>query len=132
MKIGTSHVVELMEELGGNYVLVAGAYNAGIGAVNYWLSVNGDPRGGSAERWIDWIEAIPVPETRNYVQRVLEAVQVYRARLGDNALSAANVAKRWNGTVEPIDVTHAASRGNTGSGKGCVTQTSAKPGSPAC
>jgi soluble lytic murein transglycosylase len=132
MKIGTSHVVELMEELGGNYVLVAGAYNAGIGAVNYWLSVNGDPRGGSAERWIDWIEAIPVPETRNYVQRVLEAVQVYRARLGDNALSAANVAKRWNGTVEPIDVTRAASSSNTGSGKGCVTQTSAKPGSPAC
>jgi len=133
MKIGTSHVVELMEELGGNYVLVAGAYNAGIGAVNYWLSVNGDPRGGSAERWIDWIEAIPVPETRNYVQRVLEAVQVYRARLGDNTLSAANITKRWNGRVEPIDVTRAASAGGSaGSGKGCVTQTSAKPGSPAC
>ncbi|MEJ2119263.1 MAG: lytic transglycosylase domain-containing protein [Alphaproteobacteria bacterium] len=132
MKIGTSHVVELMEELGGNYVLVAGAYNAGIGAVNFWLSVNGDPRGGSAERWIDWIEAIPVPETRNYVQRVLEAVQVYRARLGDNTLSVANIAKRWNGTVEPIDVTRAASVGSAGNGKGCVTQTSAKPGSPAC
>ena len=130
MKIGTSHVVELMEALGGNYVLVAGAYNAGIGAVNYWLSVNGDPRGGGAERWIDWIEAIPVDETRNYVQRVMETVQIYRARLGDRTLSAADVAKRWSGTVAPIDVTRAASRG--GDEKGCVKQTSTKAGSAAC
>jgi len=130
MKIGTGHVAELMEELGGNYVLVAGAYNAGIGAVNYWLSVNGDPRGGGAERWIDWIESIPVDETRNYIQRVLEAVQIYRARLGDNALSAANVAKRWTGTLAPVDVTKAASAGGE---KGCVTQTAAKPaGTAAC
>jgi len=133
MKIGTSHVVELMEELGGNYVLVAGAYNAGIGAVNFWLSVNGDPRGGGAERWIDWIEAIPVDETRNYIQRVMESVQIYRARLGDRTLSAANVARRWTGVVAPIDVT-AAARASAGGGdeKGCVKQTSTKAASAAC
>ena len=129
MKIGTSHVVELMEELGGNYVLVAGAYNAGIGAVNYWLSVNGDPRGGGADRWIDWIEAIPVDETRNYVQRVLEAMQIYRARFGDRALSAANVAQRWTGTVEPVDLSKAIAAGGE---KGCVRQAAAKASGTNC
>lgn len=133
MKIGTSHVVELMEELGGHYVLVAGAYNAGIGAVNYWLSVNGDPRGGGADRWIDWIEAIPVDETRNYIQRVMETVQIYRVRLGDRTLSAANVAKRWSGTVAPIDVTRAArAASREGDEKGCVKQTSTKAANVAC
>ena len=35
----------------------------------------------SLEAAIDWIEAIPFSETRNYVQRVLENVQVYRTKL---------------------------------------------------
>ena len=30
---------------------------------------------------MDWIEQIPFGETRNYVQRVLENTEVYRARL---------------------------------------------------
>src|SRR3546814_20247082 len=32
---------------------------------------------------IDWIELIPFSETRNYIQRVLEGVQVYRALLSN-------------------------------------------------
>ena len=38
----------------------------------------GDPRVSDP---IDWIEQIPFGETRNYVQRVLENTEVYRARL---------------------------------------------------
>jgi soluble lytic murein transglycosylase len=32
---------------------------------------------------IDWIELIPFGETRDYVQRVLENVVIYRARRGE-------------------------------------------------
>jgi hypothetical protein len=46
---------------------------------------------------IDWIESIPYSETRNYVQRVLESFQVYRARLGDKRLAAAAIAENWHG-----------------------------------
>ena len=59
-------------------MLAAASYNAGPGNAKKWLAANGDPRSGDP---IDWIEQIPFSETRNYVQRVLENTEVYRARL---------------------------------------------------
>jgi soluble lytic murein transglycosylase len=59
-------------------VLAVAAYNAGPNNVKKWLAANGDPRSTDP---LDWIEQIPFGETRNYVQRVLENTQVYRARL---------------------------------------------------
>ena len=60
----------------GSYPLAVAAYNAGGGNVNKWLRANGDPRTGAVDM-VDWIEAIPYMETRNYVQRVLENAVVY-------------------------------------------------------
>ena len=60
----------------GSYPLAIAAYNAGGGNVNKWLRANGDPRTGGTDM-VDWIEAIPYQETRNYVQRVLENAVVY-------------------------------------------------------
>jgi soluble lytic murein transglycosylase len=60
----------------GSYPLAVAAYNAGPGNVNKWLAANGDPRAGQIDM-VDWIEAIPIYETRNYVQRVLENAVVY-------------------------------------------------------
>jgi soluble lytic murein transglycosylase len=64
---------------GGSNVLAAAAYNAGPSNVKKWLEANGDPRTGADP--VDWIEQIPFSETRNYVQRVLENLEVYRGRL---------------------------------------------------
>lgn len=60
----------------GSYPLAIAAYNSGGGNVNKWLRANGDPRTGGVDM-VDWIEAIPYQETRNYVQRVLENAVVY-------------------------------------------------------
>lgn len=60
----------------GSYPLAIAAYNAGPGNVNKWLRANGDPRTGAIDM-VEWIEAIPYTETRNYVQRVLENAVVY-------------------------------------------------------
>lgn len=61
----------------GSYPLAVAAYNAGPGNVNKWLRANGDPRMAGGPDMIDWIEAIPIYETKNYVQRVLENAVVY-------------------------------------------------------
>jgi soluble lytic murein transglycosylase len=68
----------------GSYPLAVAAYNAGPGNVNKWLRDNGDPRTGSIS-WIDWIERIPIFETRNYVQRVLENAVIYEELHPDKA-----------------------------------------------
>ena len=65
---------------GGSLVLATAAYNAGPGNVRKWMAANGDPGTGGVDA-IDWIEQIPFGETRNYVQRVLENMEVYRNRL---------------------------------------------------
>jgi soluble lytic murein transglycosylase len=74
--LGNSHLSLLLDEWGGNAVLVAAAYNAGSGNVRRWIAANGDPRRPGADV-VRWIEDIPFAETRNYVQRVLENTVVY-------------------------------------------------------
>jgi soluble lytic murein transglycosylase len=96
-RLGSAHLAELIHNWQGSYVLALAAYNAGSAAVSRWIERNGDPRGASDDAVIDWIEGIPYSETRNYVQRVLEAFQVYRAQLGDKRLAAASIAESWQG-----------------------------------
>jgi soluble lytic murein transglycosylase len=59
-------------------------YNAGRGRVRQWLKAYGDPRDPSVDA-VDWVERIPLAETRNYVQRVMENLLVYRVRFDAGA-----------------------------------------------
>jgi soluble lytic murein transglycosylase len=52
--------------------------------VQDWIDTYGDPRQRTTDM-VDWIESIPFDETRNYVMRIIENTQVYRARLNNNA-----------------------------------------------
>jgi soluble lytic murein transglycosylase len=79
ISLGRAYIGSMLNKFEGSYILALAAYNAGPSRVNQWLSINGDPRIG-AEAAVDWIELIPFSETRNYVQRCLENLQVYRAR----------------------------------------------------
>ena len=78
----------------GSYPLTIAAYNAGPGNVNKWLRLNGDPRTGTVDM-VDWIEAIPIQETRNYVQRVLENAVVYDLMRPDRAVSRGPANMSW-------------------------------------
>ncbi|MGJ3264005.1 MAG: lytic transglycosylase domain-containing protein [Salinarimonas sp.] len=81
--LGSAHLAELIERWGGSYILVFAAYNAGGGAATRWIERFGDPRGGGVDP-VDWVEMISYPETRNYVQRVMENYQVYRRLLHED------------------------------------------------
>jgi soluble lytic murein transglycosylase len=76
IRLGSSYFQRMLNYYGGSYPLAIAAYNAGPGNVNKFLRQNGDPRTG-AIGWVDWIERIPLSETRNYVQRVIENAVVY-------------------------------------------------------
>ena len=86
LQIGAAEIGGLLEEYGGNHILAFAAYNAGRGRAQEWIKTFGDPRDPKVDP-VDWVERIPIMETRNYVQRVMENMQIYRARLGTNAPS---------------------------------------------
>ncbi|MDB5499185.1 MAG: transglycosylase [Phenylobacterium sp.] len=80
MRLGSTYLGQLVTQFSGSYVMAAAGYNAGPGRPTQWTSFCGDPRGGSTDP-VDFIECIPFSETRNYVMRVMENMQVYRAKL---------------------------------------------------
>lgn len=80
--IASAYIGDRMAEFRGNYVLTLAGYNAGPGRARQWMREFGDPREPNVDP-IDWIERIPIEETRDYVKKVLANVQVYRARLGE-------------------------------------------------
>jgi peptidoglycan lytic transglycosylase len=88
-QMGAAEISALFREYTGSYIMTFAGYNAGRGRVRQWVVQHGDPRDPKIDA-IDWVERIPLAETRNYVQRVMENLQVYAARFG------ASVA-----TVEP-------------------------------
>ncbi len=80
MQLGMAHLSDSLRQWDGSYILALASYNAGAGAAKNWIATYGDPRSQGVDP-IDWIELIPYGETRNYVQRVLENIEVYRNRL---------------------------------------------------
>ncbi|MFT3730263.1 MAG: lytic transglycosylase domain-containing protein [Hyphomicrobium sp.] len=79
--ISSAYIGDRMDEFGGSYVLGLAGYNAGPGRARQWIREFGDPRDANVDP-IDWIERIPITETREYVTKVLANIQIYRARLG--------------------------------------------------
>jgi soluble lytic murein transglycosylase len=77
IKLGSYYLAGLLEEYEGSYPFALAAYNAGPKRVKYWKRINGNPQKGKIS-YVDWIELIKFKETRNYVQRVLENINVYR------------------------------------------------------
>ena len=80
-QMGAAEVAALLKEYRGSYIMTFAGYNAGRGRVKQWVAQHGDPRDPKVDA-VDWVERIPFAETRNYVQRVMENLQVYRARFG--------------------------------------------------
>ncbi len=79
--LGAAELGGLLEDYRGSYILTFAGYNAGRGSVKKWIERYGDPRDPKVDA-VDWVEQIPFSETRNYVQRIMENLQVYRARFG--------------------------------------------------
>ena len=76
--LGTSYLGQIINGFNGSYVLGIASYNAGPGSVRRWINDMGTPPKNLGAT-LNWIESIPFGETRNYVMRVMENIQIYRA-----------------------------------------------------
>jgi len=85
-QMGAAELSALLKEYAGSHIMTFAGYNAGRGRVRDWVKAHGDPRDPKVDA-IDWVERIPFSETRNYVQRVLENLHVYRVRFGSGAMA---------------------------------------------
>lgn len=92
--LGSEYLRRLLEKFDGSYVLALAAYNAGPLNVKRWMKNAGDPRKIEVDV-IDWVERIPFRETRNYVQRVLENVTVYRRLYKTHVKQTARPESYW-------------------------------------
>ena len=98
LQIGAAELGGVMQDYRGNYMLAFAAYNAGRGRVQEWIARFGDPRDPKVDP-VDWVERIPFMETRNYVQRVMENMQVYRTRFGAAPLTIETDLRRGASTA---------------------------------
>ena len=89
-QMGAAELSALLREYRGCHIMTFAGYNAGRGRVQQWVKQYGDPRDPKVDA-IDWVERIPFAETRNYVQRVMENLQVYRVRFGTDTPVISNL-----------------------------------------
>ncbi len=89
IKLGSYYFNSLIEDYNGIYPFAIAAYNAGPNRVKTWRRVNGDPATGKIS-YVNWIELIRFKETRNYVQRVLENINVYKYILSKKPVTIDN------------------------------------------
>jgi soluble lytic murein transglycosylase len=97
--LGAAELGGLLEDYRGSYIMTFAAYNAGRGSLKKWIDRYGDPRDPKVDA-VDWVELIPFSETRNYVQRVMENLQVYRARFGGSTRLQIEADLRRGASVE--------------------------------
>jgi soluble lytic murein transglycosylase len=97
--LGAAELGGLLEDYRGSYIMTFAAYNAGRGSVKKWIDRYGDPRDPKVDA-VDWVEQIPFSETRNYVQRIMENLQVYRARFGGGTRLQIEADLRRGASVE--------------------------------
>jgi soluble lytic murein transglycosylase len=97
--LGAAELGGLLEDYRGSYIMTFAAYNAGRGSVKKWVDRYGDPRDPKVDA-VDWVEQIPFSETRNYVQRIMENLQVYRARFGGGTRLQIEADLRRGASVE--------------------------------
>jgi soluble lytic murein transglycosylase len=100
-QMGAAELSALLKEYSGSHIMTFAGYNAGRGRVREWVKQFGDPRDPNVDA-VDWVERIPFAETRNYVERVMENLQVYRVRF-DTGTAVMSKFDQPHGTSQEVN-----------------------------
>jgi soluble lytic murein transglycosylase len=85
IRLGSFYIKKLIDEFEGSEMLAIASYNAGPNATRRWINEFYDPRKEKdQDKIVDWIELITYSETRNYVQRIIENMIVYKYLMSRN------------------------------------------------
>ena len=85
VRLGSFYIKKLIDEFNGSEMLAIASYNAGPNATKRWINEFYDPRlEKDYNKIVDWIELITYSETRNYVQRIIENMIVYKYLMSRN------------------------------------------------
>ena len=85
IRLGSHYIKKLINEFEGSEMMAIASYNAGPNATKRWVNEFYDPRKETnQDKIIDWIELITYSETRNYVQRIIENLIVYKYLMSRN------------------------------------------------
>ena len=116
VKMGAAHLGDLIDNFNGSYVLTLVAYNAGPRRAREWTEQFGDLRSGQVDP-VDWVENIPFQETRQYVQKVMQNLHVYRSRLAPKTVRpmTADLKRGQPSDVNVASITPAAEEKKCGS-----------------
>jgi soluble lytic murein transglycosylase len=101
-QMGAAELSALLKEYAGSHIMTFAGYNAGRGRVRDWVKLYGDPRDPNVDA-IDWVERIPLSETRNYVQRVIENLLVYRVRFDSGGGSVISKSDQRSGNSREVN-----------------------------
>ena len=97
LKLGTSYLKLLLDDMGGSQAMAAAAYNAGPNRPRRW-------REGPQVEAAAWTENIPFSETRDYVKKVLSNATFYSALLSNPpAAQAPSLKARLGKAIGPRD-----------------------------
>lgn len=122
MSLGQRYISELLDHLGGNLLELGGAYNAGPGAAERWMTT----KAGKDDPLL-FIESIPIAETRDYVRRLMEYQWMYRRRFGEEAKSLDETAEgqwpRYQPALPPVPAPAALAPSEASSGTPAVDAT---------
>jgi soluble lytic murein transglycosylase len=77
VRYGSYYLRQALDAFDGDKVAAIASYNAGMGVVGEWVAA------AHADGRDLRLKDIPYPETRAYVEKVLEARRVYREEYGD-------------------------------------------------
>lgn len=99
--LGSAYLYKVLDDYSGSYIMALASYNAGPGRVKEWIGMFGDPRDPKVDP-IDWAERIPFTETRDYVHKIMESIQLYRARLGGRDGPLLLVDDLYRGRPNPV------------------------------
>ena len=98
--LGTTYINEMLKRYKNSLPLALASYNAGPNRVKIWLKRYGDPRKGQIS-FVNWIESIPLEETRYYVKKVLANLRVYQKKYKIESTPTIIInGKKYSGKVD--------------------------------